>query len=117
MTRRIMIWALGVIGALVGLGLLALAVQGEDFFLYQVFAPRREAVRRQTFEQSRAYREGMQQELQSMAFQYAQAAPEHRAALASVILHRVADYDVSLLDPQLQRFVSDLRSDRLGGGR
>ena len=42
------------------------AVQGNDFFMYKVFAPKYEQVRRTTFEQSKAYNQGMVQELQNM---------------------------------------------------
>ena len=41
-------------------------VQGNEFFLYKVFAPRTEAMRREVFEQSKAFNQGMVQELQNM---------------------------------------------------
>ena len=50
---------------LLGLGWL---VTGNDFFLFKVFAPKYEQVRRETFEQSKAYNQGMIQELQNMQF-------------------------------------------------
>lgn len=97
---------------LMGVGWL---VQGNDFFLYKVFAPKYEAVRRETFEQSKAYNEGMVQELQNMQFEYVKASPEHKQALASVILHRVAQYDVNKLPPDLRAFVEQLRQEKTGG--
>jgi hypothetical protein len=84
-------------------------LQCSDFFLYKTFAPKYEAVRRQTFEQSKAYNQGMVQELQNMQFQFIQADKEHKAALASVILHRAADYDESAMPPALAEFVRGLR--------
>jgi len=101
----------------IGIGIIALAgflgliwiIQGNDFFLYKTFAPKYEAVRRQTFEQSKAYNQGMVQELQNMQFQFIQADKEHKAALASVILHRAADYDESAMPPALAEFVRGLR--------
>lgn len=105
------------IGSLLAVGLVAFAVRGTDFFLYRWFAPREEQVRREVFEQSRAYREGMQQEIQSMAFQYQTTDDAHRGALASMILHRVADYDIELLSSDLRSFVTRLRSERLGGAQ
>jgi len=93
-------------------------LQGNDFFLYQVFAPKYEAVRRQTFEQSKAYNQGMAQELQNMEFQYASADKEHKAALASIILHRAADYDLDRLPPDTAAFITGLRREReMGGGK
>lgn len=96
------------------LGVLALAwvFTGNDFFLYKVFAPKYEAARRDTFEQSKAYNQGMVQELQSMQFQYEQADESHRAALASLILHRAADYDESRLPADLRGFIDSLKSAR-----
>lgn len=106
-----------VIGSLLAVGLVAFAIKGTDLFIYRWFAPREEQVRRETFEQSKAYREGMQQDIQAMAFQYQTADEAHRGALASMILHRVADFDVDLLSPDLRAFVLRLRSERLGGAQ
>ena len=91
-------------------------VQGNDFFLYRAFAPKYEQVRRETFEQSKAYRQGMVQELQNMQFQYEQADPAHRQALASIILHRVADVDgccPGIIPPDLRAFIDKLKAERI----
>jgi hypothetical protein len=98
----------GAIGLIVLIGLL----QGTDFFLYRLFAPKYEAVRRDTFEQSKSYNQGMVQELQNMQFEYIRAAPEQQAALASIILHRSADYNVDKLPRELRDFIEKLREDR-----
>ncbi len=87
-------------------------LQGNDFFLYKVFAPKYEATRRQVFEQSKAYNQGMIQELQNMQFQYAQADSAHKDALASIILHRAADYDENRLPSDLRDFIQRLRRER-----
>ena len=94
------------------LGLIWL-VQGNQFFLYRTFAPKYEQVRRETFEQSKAHRQGMIQELQNMAFQYAATDADHRAALGDLILHRSADVDPDAIPPELARFIGDLRKERL----
>jgi hypothetical protein len=101
--------ALGIV-ALVALLGLTWVFQGNDFLLYRFFAPKEEAVRRNTFEQSKAYNQGMIQELQNMQFQYVQADKEHKAALASIILHRAADYDENRLPPDLASFIDSLRN-------
>lgn len=102
------------IGAVLGLTWI---VQGNDFFLYKAFAPKYEAVRRETFEESKAYNQGMIQELQNMRFQYVRADADGKAALADVILHRAADYDLN--DPRvpsdLRSFVEELRRQRTTG--
>ena len=59
-----MLLAVLLVGVVCGVGWLA---QGNDFLLFQFFAPKYEAVRRETFEQSKAYNQGMIQELQKHA--------------------------------------------------
>lgn len=89
-------------------------VQGSDFFLYKAFAPKYEAVRRETFEQSKAFNQGMVQELQNMQFEYVKADSAHKAALASIIIHRSADFNFD--DPRvpndLKIFVTELKRER-----
>lgn len=103
--------AFGIVGAMVALLALTWAAQGNDFFLYKVFAPEYEQVRRETFEESKAYRQGMVQELQNMRFEYVRADPEHKAALAAIILHRAADFPAEVMPPDLRAFVSGLRGE------
>lgn len=93
--------------------------QGNDFFMYKVFAPRYEQVRRQTFEQTKSYNQGMIQELQNMQFDYAKADAEHRSALASIILRRAADFDLNQpqVSAELRHFVEQLRRERTSGVR
>lgn len=97
------------IAALFGMAWL---VQGNEFFLQKYFAPKYEDVRRETFEHSKAYNQGMVQELQNMQFEYIKAKPEHKDALSSIILHRVADYDVEKLPEDLRDFVQQLKRER-----
>ncbi len=87
-------------------------IQGNEFFLYKVFAPKQEQARRETFEQSKAYNDGMVQELQAMQFEYAKADQAHKDALGSVILHKVANYDLEKLPPDLKQFVQTLKRER-----
>jgi hypothetical protein len=98
-----------VIIVMLGLGWL---FTGNDFFLYKYFAPKQEAVRRETFEQSKAYNQGVVQELQKQYLEYASATPEAKEALASVVLHQVADYPEDKLPAHLKTFVLKLRNDR-----
>lgn len=98
--------------SLVGLLGITWLAQGNDFFLYSVFAPKYEAVRRQTFEQTKSYNEGVAQELRSAQLDYARAkTAAERQALASYVLHQVAGYDASKLPPDLQSFVSQLSAE------
>ena len=108
------------VGKIIGFGLLFLVVimafawiaQGNDFFMYKFFAPKQEAVRRQVFEETKSYNQGMIQELQNMQFQYVQADDAHKAALADIILHRASDYNLNKMPADLRGFVEKLRRER-----
>lgn len=98
-----------VVVVMLGLGWVA---QGNDFFMYKVFAPKYEQVRRETFEQTKSYNQGMIQELQNMQFEYVKANDQQKDALASVILRRAADYDTDKMPPDLRSFIAKLKQDR-----
>jgi hypothetical protein len=86
--------------------------QGNDFFLYKAFAPKYEQVRRDTFEQSRAFNQGMVQELQNMQFEYQKEKdPNAKKALAPIILHRAAGYNLDdpIVPSDLRTFIEDLK--------
>ena len=106
----------GCILAIASLGVIfcgiAWIAQGNEIFLYRYFAPKMEQARRETFEQSKAYTQGQIQELQNMQFEYVGADQAHKAALASIILHRAADFDQNSLPPDLYQFINDLRNQR-----
>jgi hypothetical protein len=101
-----------VIVALMLVGALGLTwvVQGNDFFLYQFFAPKYEQVRRETFEQSRAFNEGMAQELNRMWLDYQHATDQgEKDSIRSLVRQRVAGYDLTnLQNPQLRLFVQQM---------
>jgi hypothetical protein len=83
-------------------------VRANFFAQEKVFAPQEEALRRETFEQSKAYNQGLAQEIQGMQFEYVKATPDQRAAMRSIILHRVADYDVSRFPADTRKFIESL---------
>ncbi len=114
--RAIMLWMFGTLGVLLAVAM-ALLIQGTDFFLYRTFAPRREAVRREVFEQSKAYRDGLMQELRAAQVDYARASTaQQRQAIGSVVLHDAAGFD-SDLPPDLDGFVREVRAGQMGGAR
>jgi hypothetical protein len=109
-------YVLAVIGVLAGLLGLTWIFQGNDFFLYKAFAPKYEQVRRETFEQSRAFNQGMVQELQNMQFDYAKEKDANtKAALASIILHRASGYNLDdpIVPADLRSFISQLKRERV----
>ena len=91
--------------------------QGNDFFMYKYFAPRQVQVQREVFENSRAFNQGMVQELQNMQFEYVKEKdPQAKAALASVILHRASGYNMNdpIVPADLREFVEGLKQERTG---
>lgn len=102
--------------AAVILGLIALigltwVFTANDLQLAHFFSPKFEAVRRETFEQSKAYRQGQVQELQNMQFEYQQADEEHKGALRGIILHRAADFPPEAMPADLYAFIEQLKHD------
>ena len=88
---------------------IAWIVQGNDFALYRYFGPKLEDTRREIFEHSKAYRQGMIQELENMQFQYEQASPSQKEGLSFIILHCAADVDQNMMPPPLASFIIRLR--------
>jgi hypothetical protein len=86
--------------------------EGNDFFLYKVFAPKYAAVQRETFESTKSYRDGVVTEIRNYEAQYVTAKPEQKDALASIILHRVNGIDESTLPSDVRDFIAQLRRDR-----
>jgi hypothetical protein len=90
---------------------LAWIIQGNHFFLYKYWGPQYEDTRRDIFEHSKAYRQGMIQELENMQFEYERTADTNsKDALARIILHRSADIDPSIMPSELRRFIQSLRN-------
>lgn len=101
---------LGIFAAIAAVIGLTWIFQGSEFFLYKFFAPRQEAVRREVFEQSKAYNQGMIQELDQFYRNYAKGGKEEKAAIKALVLHRVADFPSESLPSYLQSWVTELRS-------
>lgn len=108
-TSHIVLIILGIIVMALGFGW---AVQGNDFFLHKVFAPKYEQVRRETFEQSKSYKTGMIHELQNMQIEYLKADDSHKQALATIIIHRAAEFDETQLPADLHNFIEGLKRER-----
>lgn len=76
--------------------------------LMKVFAPATEQVRRETFEQSKAYRDGLIQELRAMQFEYMRADEAHKAGMKNVIRHRLAGFPEDAIPADLQAFIKEV---------
>lgn len=98
------------LGCVVGILALTWAFQGNHFFIYKVFGIQYENTRREIFEQSRSFNEGMAQELQRMWLDYQHTTnPDEKAAIRSLVVHRVAGYDIDRIEnTQLRGFVRQM---------
>lgn len=90
-----------VLGWLAAFVLVLLVIFGLNLFglfSYSFFAPKMEAVRRDTMLQSRAYSEGATRELYRLKLQYSQArTDDERATIAAFARHEATAFDKSLL--------------------
>ena len=104
--------ALGIVFAVIlvtaGMSGLVWIIQGNDFFMFQFFAPKYEQVRRNTFEQSRAFNEGMIRDLENLKMQYEASDDTGKAALRDVIIHRFSVYPEDQMPPNLRSFYVQL---------
>lgn len=96
------------IAALIGLIALGWALTANQLALQSVFAPKFEEVRRDTFETSKAYRDGMAQELRALQIEYIKADEKIKPALASAIKHKAAGVPADALPHDLALFIKEL---------
>lgn len=104
---------LGVLFALVAVIGLSWVLLANDTAQRAVFEPMREDIRRETFKNSAAFRDGMAQELRAMQFDYYKASDDHKAALRQVILHKATSIDEEHLPQDLQVFLREVRNDSM----
>jgi len=97
-----------VVGGLIAISAVGWLGTTQLLFKKAVFDPKFEEVRRNTFETSKAYRDGMAQELRSLQIQYIKADPALQPALAGVILHKAAGVPSDAIPPDLQTFLYTL---------
>ena len=78
---------------------------------YKFFAPRRENVRREVFEQTKSYVHGKIQDLAKHKAEYDRAeTDEDKEAIQAVIRHQFAAFDVSQIDsPELRACLKRMR--------
>ena len=76
---------------------------------YRIFAPMWEQSRREVFEETKSYNQGVAQDISRIQQQYLTATPSQKDALASIVIHRYADYDLSKLQPDQRAFIEKLK--------
>jgi hypothetical protein len=101
--------AAAVFGVIIGLFALTWMAEGNDFFLYQYFAPKRANVERQVFENTQSFVQGKVEYLTRLRFQYSTAEGNQKAALKQLILDEASTVDNSKLPIELQGFIQQLK--------
>lgn len=95
-----------VVGVFVGIFLIGLYELG----LFKFFAPRRENIRREVFEQTQSYVHGKIQDLAKYYDEYEEAAEDEREALRQVIIMRFAEFDeTQIRSAKLRNFLITMR--------
>lgn len=102
--RELIMYVVAGVAALVALWL----ITGNMLLMQKVFNPQFEQVRRDTFETSKAYRDGMAQELRALQLEYIKADPTIRPALATAIKHKAAGVPEDALPTDLLIFIKGL---------
>lgn len=102
-------WLALAVGVLLSVVFLAFFFNGLDLSIFKFFAPKVEQVRRDTFEQSQSYNEGMRRDLENIRNQYLSATdPAAKDALAATFKHRAEGYP-NQLPYDLQAFYNSLK--------
>lgn len=86
-------------------------IEGNNFFLYKVFAPQKEQIRHEVFKNSQAYTDGMVEELQNYMLEYNKADTAHKTALKTVIIRQSAKVDEEYLPEDLKDFIKTLKDE------
>lgn len=76
---------------------------------YKFWAPKQEAARRQTYEQTKSYRQGSIQRLDTLCSQVATADADHKPMLNDVIDHEFAEWNMADVPDYLQSCLTNAR--------
>ena len=76
---------------------------------YRYFAPKQEDAKREVFEATKSYNQGMVQQLSRYRLQYLSTEDNTtKAAIKSTIQHQYADFDVNKLQGELKTFTQEM---------
>lgn len=100
---------LSVFAGIIGFAALIFGLNYLGFMQTAFFAPKYEAVRRDTMIESRAYSEATTRQMYRLKLQWQQAAtPDEKATIRAMALHEAQAFDKSRLPVDLQTFITQL---------
>lgn len=107
-TSTVVKYALMALAVIIGL---TWVFQGNDFYLYKVFAPKQEQVRRETYEQSRAFIQGTIDDLRQDQRVWISGDAEQKKMMRAVVLHKADQIKMDQLPDDLQTWITGLRQE------
>ncbi len=88
------------------LGALGFAFTAVDFASYRFWAPKQENVRREVYENTKSYRDGLRRDFDNLYLQYVSAKTvDEKDAVLSVIRHRASGVDPSFLPTEIANLI------------
>jgi hypothetical protein len=102
--------AIKIAGAILGIFLfiaaLAFGLNAVGFINYSFWAPKQEQVRREVFENTKSYRDGLRRDFDNLYLSYeTEKDPDARAAVLSIIRHRAEGVDPDLLPDNIRNLL------------
>ena len=88
------------------LGVVSFGVSAIGFGNYWFWAPKNEQVRREVFENTKSYRDGLRRDFDNLYLSYEQEKdPDAKAAIKSVIRHRADGVDPELVPDSIRNLL------------
>lgn len=103
---RIVLAIFGVMVVAYGIGFLA---TGGDLFIYRFWAPKQETARRKVYEQTKSYRQGSVQRLNTLCAQIGDADEGHKPMLNSVVAQEFAEWNTDDVPAYLRPCLTSAR--------
>lgn len=98
------------IGIFVGLIAIVFILELTGLGFFKFFEPKRENIRREVFENTKSYVQGVQQDLGKYYDEYQRADEQRKQTIKKVIQMRFPEVDASKLQsPQLRQFLTNMR--------
>jgi len=101
--------ACGLLAFAIFIGIISWSCRAHNLAQEKYFAPKEADVNRETFEHSKAFRDGTIRDLQDMQRDYIKGDDSQRQALRSIILHRAAEIDTDALPHDLRLFINSIK--------
>ena len=97
-----------VLAGLLAIAVFSFAVSAIGFGNYWFWAPKTEQVRREVFENTKSYRDGLRRDFDNLYLSYeTEKDPDAKAAVLSVIRHRAAGVDHDFLPDNIRNLLRE----------